>query len=283
MPGLILAIALIAAAPGDPPSTPAVAPAPPASARPESDSDITLRAIRSAINARRLDEAMALLAVYRTSHPDGAAAEYRLLGAELVLASGDAIGAERQIADLPSDGPFHCRLLRVRGHAALASGKADLAIDDLGALAESCEADWRDWAALGQVLADQGEADASRYAFDHAVAQSDELARVHTDFGHALIRLGAPDAAATELAIALRYDPAQAQAHLGLDMIAGMQGREPERRPGDTDELWAKRLSHAAKGALRMGRNGLAQALFAQALLISPRYDVALFEEATSR
>jgi tetratricopeptide (TPR) repeat protein len=278
MPGLILAIALLAASavPGDPPP-------PVAAARPESGPEIMLGAIKAAIEARRLDEAMALLAVYRTSHPDSEAGEYRLLGAELMLASGDAVEAERLIGDLPPDGPFHCRLLRIRGHAALARGNADRVIDALGELAESCEADGRDWAALGQVLADQGEAEASRYAFEHAVAQSDEPARVHADFGHALIRLGAPDEAAAQLALALRYDPARTHARHGLDMIAGMQGRAPDRAPGDTDEQWAKRLSHAAKGALRMDRRTLARALFAQALLVAPRYDAGLFEEAAIR
>jgi Flp pilus assembly protein TadD len=277
MPGLILAIALLAAsaAPGDPP--------PPVAAQAESSSAITLGAIKAAIKARRLDEAMALLAVYRTSHPDSDAGEYRLLGAELVLASGDAVEAERLLGDLPPDGPFHCRLLRIRGHAALAQGKTDRVVEALGELAESCEADGRDWAALGQVLADQGEADASRYAFGHAVAQSDEPARVHADFGHALIRLGAPDEAAVQLALALRYDRAQVHARHGLDMIAGMQGRAPDRAPGDTDEQWAIRLSYAAKGALRMNRRSLARALFAQALLVAPRFDAGLFEEAAIR
>jgi tetratricopeptide (TPR) repeat protein len=277
MSGLILAIALLAAsaAPGDP--------LPPVAPQAESSSAITLSAIKAAIKARRLDEAMALLAVHRTSHPDSDAGEYRLLGAELVLASGDAVEAERLLGDLPPDGPFHCRLLRIRGHAALAQGKTDRVVDALGELAESCEADGRDWAALGQVLADQGEADASRYAFGHAVAQSSEPARVHADFGHALIRLGAMDDAAAQLALALRYDPAQVHARHGLDMIAGMQGRAPDRAPGDTDEQWAIRLSYAAKGALRTGRNSLARALFAQALLVAPRFDAGLFEEAAIR
>jgi Flp pilus assembly protein TadD len=281
---LILALLLAAADRGGVPSDLA-SPARAASEHAlEEASDQELASIAQAIAGRRLGEAFGLLSAYRVMHPQDTRFEVRLLDAELKLASGQPIEAQVTVAGSPTDERFACRLHRINGHAAAAKGQSALAISELGALAEQCHAaDWRDWDSLGQLLANQGERDASHYAFENALTGTGQPALVRAHMGRALLCSDDLPGAVIQLTAALRADPANREVQYDLDFITGMRGERPVRAASDNEEFWAGRLSHAAEGARRAGRALLSRSLSVQALMVSPKHDARLFDEATAR
>lgn len=237
--------------------------------------------IRLAVDAGRYDEADALL----QRHHDLLASSYRddmtVLQAELMLAKGDPRGAEQAVAAVGPEGRFRCQVLLIRGMAAHARGDADRSVTQLGTLTNECSVTWRVWDVLGQLMAGLGEQDASRFAFQKALASQDCPASVSAHYGHSLIQFGSLDEASAMLAKALVQDPANNAAQRDQDYLVGLRGFEPERRDREGDTDWARRLADAADGARHAGRSDLARALYAQALLASPQYDARLLEAAS--
>ena len=236
--------------------------------------------IRLAIDTARYDEADALLQSYHDQLAPTHGEDLTVLQAELILATGDPRGAEKAVSGVDPEGRFRCNILRIGGMAAQARGEADRSIVQLGTLAHDCSVTWRVWDVLGQILADQGEREASRFAFENALASPDHPATVAADYGHSLIQFGLLDEASAMLSQSLDRDPTNKAAQHDLDYLTGIQGLEPSRREREGDTEWARRLADAGDGALHAGKSDLARALYAQALIVSPQYDARLLEAA---
>lgn len=243
-----------------------------------SDLEAIVSRIRLAIDTARYDEADALLRSYQDQLAPAHREDFTVLQAELILAQGDPRAAEKATAGLDPEGRFRCQILRIGGMVAYARGDADRSVAQLGTLAHDCSATWREWGLLGQLLADQGERDASRFAFENAMASRDYPPAVSADYGHSLIQFGLLDEASAMLTQTLQRDPANSTAQRDQDYLTGIRGREPRRRDREGDAEWARRLADAADGARHAGNRDLARALYAQALIASPQYDARLLE-----
>ncbi|ODU19725.1 hypothetical protein [Sphingopyxis sp. SCN 67-31] len=236
--------------------------------------------IRAAIVSGRLDEAAALIGIFDAAHPGSQPASLVLAKGELALEEGSAAKADELTRAVPASGPARCSVERIRALAMAERGQTDAAIDSLAGVTEHCTADWRIWRALGTLLAQKGQMDASRFAFTQAMQGSPSPALIRNDQARALIRAGDIDAAAQVLRVA-DGTPAPDRETIRLqDFLAGMRGLEPARAAADSDEMWAQRLVDAAQGARRADHPSLAQALMSEALLVSPRYDPRLLAEA---
>jgi Flp pilus assembly protein TadD len=255
--------------------------------RPETDAtaaatreDQDIAQIRVAIAAGRLDEAAALIGLADAAHPDGQPAMLTLAKAELALEKGSTAQAAEIARALPTTGALHCGVARARALAMAERAPAEAAIDSLAAVTEQCSADWRVWRALGTLLAQRGQKEASGFAFSQALQLSPSPGMIRNDHARALIGAGDIDAAAELLRIT-DDGPAPDRETIRLrDFIAGMRGFEPVRTAIDSDKIWAQRLVDAAQGARRAGREPLARALISEALLVSPRFDRQLLAEA---
>lgn len=281
MLGLILPLLLQA---GSIPDS-ATVEAPPTEVRqqPESaDASSIIARIRLALDAERYDEADALLQRHRDFLALSHREDMTVLQSELMLAKGDSRGAEEAVLAVGSEGRFRCQVLHIRGMAAYARGETDRSVAQLGTLTRDCSVTWRVWDVLGQLLADQGEQDASRFAFEKALASQDHPASVSAHYGHSLIQFGSLDEASTMLSKALLEDPTDGAAQRDQDYLAGLRGLEPKRRDREGDTDWARRLADAADGARHAGKSELARALYAQALIASPQYDARLLEAANT-
>lgn len=245
------------------------------------DRSDALNRISGAIASGHVEEAATLIQLFEARHPHDAGDEFTLLKGELALDQGLILDAERLVAPINASSELRCRVEGIRALAMAERPSEDAAIDKLGAVAETCDPDWRIWSTLGRLLAKRGEEEASRYAFINAQAVVGASGRVHTDFARALIVFGDPVAAADELQRAMSIDPQDQDAKRLQDFVTGMRGFQPQRITTDTDESWARRLADAAQGARQGDRTALAKALFAEALLIAPRFDPRLMAEAS--
>ncbi|MBT2187255.1 hypothetical protein [Sphingobium nicotianae] len=237
-------------------------------------------AIRTAIAAGRLEEASTLLLIRDAQHPGAQDDALMLARGELALARGSATDAERLIEGVAAEGALRCGVKRIRALALMERAHDDSAIDRLGAVAEGCAPDWRVWRALGTLLGEKSERDASRFAFAQALAAGGDPSMLRNDRARALIGMGDLTGAAETLQDGVTSAPQDAASRQLLDLVNGMRGFEPERAASDTDERWAQRLADAADGARRAGRTALARSLIDQALLASPRYDERLLAAA---
>lgn len=248
----------------------------------EADGNTALSAISDAMRSGRLEEASTLIETYAGKHGGAHDDALTLLRAELAIERDALRDAGEIIAMVKATDALRCRVERVRGLVAQTGNRKDDAIDLLGDVAENCSADWRVWTALGTLLAERGEAEASRFAFANAMSEAGDRPEVRRQYARMLIKLGDPLAAAQALQPHVRSSPGDGQARRLLDFANGMRGLEPERSAHELDQSWALRLAAAAQGARQGGRADFARALFAQALLVSPRYDERLLAEASA-
>lgn len=241
--------------------------------------DVTLAAIGRAIRSGRFEEAATSLEIVSENYAGQRDNELNVLRAELAIEQGLIADASKIMASVERDASLHCRIARINGLTAAARDQRDVAIDLLGEVAEDCAADWRVWTGLGILLGEQHEAAASRFAFTKAFSLSDRP-EVRRLYARTLIDLDDPLSAARELQLHLSRYSHDREARLLLDFANAMRGLEPDRMADEPNESWASRLAEAGQGARRAGHTDLARALFAQALLVSPRYDVRLLAEA---
>ncbi len=175
-----------------------------------------------------------------------------------------------------------CGLRSVRGLVHDAQGKVDQAIAELGSAAEACRLDLGSWLALARLLAVRHEEMASFFALDQARALAPGSLAVRRLLGHTLLQFGRHDEAARELDLLLRVDPKDVAARDDRDLLAGLTGQDIQRDPDDSDGRWVARLINAAQGATRAGKVEHARALAARAVLSAPKFDPALFVQASS-
>lgn len=204
------------------------------------------------------------------------------LKARYALVSGD-LTAAGQIADSSqAEASTDCSLRSVRGLVHDAQGKVDQAIAELGSAAEICRLDLASWLALARLLAVRHEEMASFFALDQARVVAPGALAVRRLRAHTLLQFGRQEEAERELDLLLRIDPRDVAAQDDRDLLAGLTGQDIQRGPDDSDRRWVGRLLNAEQGAKRAGKIEHARALAARAVLTAPKFDPALFVQASS-
>lgn len=282
--GFFLATAIIcvpsaAASAGDDPSPPEAAAPPRAGDRPE-----RIRAADLALQGGRLVEAQALLDDLRDQPgadqaDDAQEDQIRLLHAELLLATDQPAEARQWLAALRGPEGQSCRASAALAMAEIATGELAAADTLLRGQEAPCAQDPVFWRALGQASLGLGRPAAAADAYRRALALQPGNDAVRNDLAVVLIATGDAAGAADLLADLLRREPGRQDATINLDFANAMLGRTPQRRVDDSDAFWSRRLQYAGSGARRAGRTGLAEALFAQALIERPRHDQALWRQ----
>ncbi|MBL0915587.1 MAG: tetratricopeptide repeat protein [Sphingopyxis sp.] len=201
-----------------------------------------------------------------------------LLKAELLLASGLPAEAKPLLATLAGADAPACRVATATALADIQTGAIGAAEAQLDAQAANCAADPVYWRATGWVALGLGRRAAAAEAYRRALALSPDSDAIRNELAVALIANGQAEEAAGLLAGVLGDQPYRQDVSLNLDFANAMLGRNPARRAWESDAFWSRRLETAAEGARQAGRAGLAEALFARALIERPRHDERLWQ-----
>lgn len=237
-----------------------------------------LRAADDALAGQRYVEAEALLNRL-AKQSEGEGGEIDLMRAEWLIAVGRPAEAVSLLTAIDPDGPWQCRKLSAEMTALVQMSRFDGA-DRLATSAEkACSEDPVFWRSAGRLHLARDRALAAVAAFRKGLSLDPANGGMRCDLGVALIAAGDAPEAARVLSALLLLDPGQAEVRINLDYANGMLGRQPSRRPPDSDLMWSRRLQYAGLGAQRASRAPLAEALLGQALIARPRHDEQLWRQ----
>lgn len=242
--------------------------------------------IQQAIDQERLTQAQAMLGEWRaattqqttaTSTNEGSGEqdrEFSILSAELTLAQRRNEQAMAAFQALATQGVRDCRVDEGLGIAYLRLNQGAAAMEPLARATHACPQRWQGWNGYGVALDLQHRWDESRAAYDAAYRLVDRPAGVMNNFGFSLLMQGKPDQAARLFAAARAADPDNMLYANNEDMarvMAGQKLTEPDMKNSQPDD-WGRRLSNAGYVAMRMGRNGEAEAYLSRSITESDRY-----------
>lgn len=228
-----------------------------------------LPVIAAAIRAGRLIQAEVMLARLPAPADANEMEATADLRGQFALATGASEEALRIFEALRAAKPERCEYARDFGVAAARTGDTR-AFDALQDAAPRC-ATWQSGQMLAVMLARMRRWDESEQAFAQALRLSPGNAVTLNNRAFARIEQARFDEAIDDLRAALRAAPGDRRIVNNIDLAEGARGHMPRRRQGiDDDNVWASRLTLAAKGALRAGRVDLARAMLAQAVETNP-------------
>lgn len=237
-----------------------------------------LRAADDALAGQRYVEAETLLNRL-VKQSDRESGEIDLMRAEWLIAIGRPAEAVPLLATINPDGRLQCRKLSAEMTALVQMSRFDGA-DLLAASTEKvCSEDPVFWRSAGRLHLARDRAPAAVVAFGKSLSLDPANVGLRGDLGVALIAAGDARDAANVLSGFLLLDPEQTEARINLDYANGMLGRQPSRRPSDSDLVWSRRLQYAGLGAQRASHSLLAEALLGQALIARPRHDEQLWRQ----
>ncbi|MBO9696303.1 MAG: tetratricopeptide repeat protein [Sphingopyxis sp.] len=237
-----------------------------------------LRAVDDALAGQRYVEAEALLDRLAKQAGDNSG-ETGLMRAEWLIAVGRPAEAAPLLASINPDERWQCRKLSAEITARVRILRLDGA-DQLATSGEkACGEDPVFWRSAGRLHLARDRAPAAVAAFRKSLSLDPANGSVRGDLGVALIAAGDAPEAARVLSALLLLDPDQTEARINLDYANGMLGRQPSRRPSDSDLVWSRRLQYAGLGAQRASHSPLAEALLGQALIARPRHDEQLWRQ----
>ncbi|WP_022682791.1 tetratricopeptide repeat protein [Sphingobium bisphenolivorans] len=251
---LLLAAAVPAAADGPAPA-PASAPA------------IDYAAlVNDAIDGGRIIQAQAMLAQWRSGPRPAEQPAIEVVTARLALERHKDEEAAARFAALSAAGTSDCRADEGWGVALLRLGRAQEAVEPLSRAVAACANRWRAWNALGVAYDTQQAWARSSAAYERAFQLTDKPAQVLNNYGQSLLKQDQPAKAAAIFEKARELAPGDTRIIANLDAAYVRSGQEIARRPGDSADEWAQRLSHAGQVALEMGEAAKAQAYFSRAV-----------------
>lgn len=252
----------------------------PSATTPDVNRGDLVRAADLALRGNRLIEARALLDTLDGLQPDGGQADdVALLRAEFLIATGHPIEARQLLETVGAEARERCRALAALAMADIQNRSFADAETQLRSAQGRCAEDPVFWRALGQASLGLGRSFAAVDAYRRALALDPDNWSVQNDLAVALIADGNAIEALGLLGAILRQAPDREDVAINLDYAGATLGRIPQRRSADNDAFWSRRLLFAGAGARSAGRLGLAEALYAQALMESPRHDETLWQQ----
>lgn len=247
---------------------------------PEADADDLVRAVDLALRGERLIEVEALFErLGRMPLDDRQRGDIVLLRAEFMVATGRPGEARRLLETLGAAAREQCRVVAALAAADIQTDAFASAERDLRAAQGRCADDPVYWRALGQAGLGLQLSSAAVDAYRRALILDPGNHGLQNDLAVALIADGNTAEAVGLLAGILREAPDRQDVAINLDYAGAILGQVPYRRPADDDAFWSRRLQYAGSGARHAGRAKLAEALYAQALMESPRHDETLWQQ----
>lgn len=244
------------------------------------ENDELIRATDLALRGKRLTEAEALLSKLPDEQlSDVERDDVRLLRGEFLIAVGRPGEAGTVLRTLSVEARSRCRVVIARATADAQSQDFVNAEMLLRSAVNDCSEDPAFWRTLGQASFAVNSSSNAVFAYRQALALEPENLDLQNDLAVALIANGNVGAAHGLLATVFLQVPHREDIAINLDYAAAMLGRMPQRRSGDNDAFWSRRLQFAGAGARDAGRAGLAEALYAQAVIENPRHDEQLWQQ----
>lgn len=223
--------------------------------------------IEAAIDGGRLVQASEMLAEMRKRSRDLDQAELEVLQGELAIAQRDDLRATELFAKHLERPEFLCRAKEGSGIALARSGKWNAAIGFLADVTIKCPDRWKAWNMMGITLAHFGKYQASRYAFDNALARSDNAPAVLNNLGYSLMVSRNFEEAADIFEMAVVQQPGNARFQNNLDIARAAMGEAPEKTAEENQSRWVERLTNSGYAALLTGHNKVGTALLSNAVI----------------
>lgn len=250
---------------------------------PEPSVDNRLQQIDAAIRTGRLVQADAMLIGLERGGSTIATGKVALHRAEFHMAKGDAIKAADALYQADDDSEYGCRHSRLTGWIAGKESDWNTAILQLSDAVEKCSGDASLWNLLGLALIGKSEFAASLEAFDSALILEPNHPGLLNNRALAMVGNGTYEAAMMDLRRASIANPGDISIRDNIDYLAGVLGMVPVRDQSDSDASWAARLTKAGQGARDANRSGSATAYFANAALLSDRFDALVWAQGLSK
>lgn len=224
-----------------------------------------LAEIEHAINMGRFGQARAMISAAIAAGSSGAAVD-RLL-ADLAFASGNSAEALARYKVLVGLRPADALIAERAAICAIRMGEISLAKGLADHAASLPDASWRAWNARGTVadmLRDFDTADAS---YLRALELAPDQPEILNNLGWSRLLRGDWAGALAPLEKAAMRLPKAERVANNLELArAGIAADLPQRRPGESNVLWATRLNDAGVVAQIKGDRARAVAAFAQAI-----------------
>lgn len=251
-------------------------------AAPRSDTAILLQQIDAATRAGRLVQAGAMLTWLEQNGPISSEGSVALHRAEFYMVKGEVSAAAAALARVGVDDGNICRRSRLMGWIAGKSAQWNKAILKLTQAIEQCGDDASLWNLLGLAFLGKGEYAAGLEAFEGALTLQPQNAGLLNNRAFALVGLQRHGAALADLQQALAISPDDFSIRNNADYLSGVMGIAPIRRENEGDAIWAARLARTGEGARDAGLSSNATAHFANAALLSDRFDVHIWAQGAS-
>jgi Flp pilus assembly protein TadD len=235
--------------------------------------DTMLQQIDAATRTGRFVQAEAMLSELERGGPTIATGKVALHWAEFYMAKGDVAKAADSLHRADDDSEYGCRHSRLTGWVAGKSAEWNTAILQLSDAVENCSDDASLWNLLGLALIGKGEFSASLEAFDSALILEPNHPGLLNNRALAEVSNGRHEAAMMDLRRAAIANPRDVSIRDNIDYLSGVLGFALVRDEHDSDASWAARLTKAGDGARDANRTGNATAYFANAALLSDRFD----------
>lgn len=247
----------------------------------KTDIEGLLEQIDTATRAGRLVQADAMLSWLEKSVEVTASGAVAMQRAEFHMAKSDVAAASAALDRAGSNSGNACRRSRLSGWIAGKSADWNRAILQLADAIDSCGEDATLWDLLGLALIGKGEYAASLEAFDSALILQPDHPGLLNNRALALFSAGKYEAAMADLRRAVDAAPSDVAIRNNADYLSGALGIQPVRRESDSDAVWAARLTRTGDGARDSDRGSNATAYFANAALLSDRFDARIWAQAT--
>ena len=224
------------------------------------------RLVEEAIDGGRIIQADAMLAQWRAQAQPGDLKAIEIADARMALEKRRDEEAVARFTALEQSGLKDCHVDEGLGIGLLRLGRSREALEPLRHAVDACADRWRAWNALG-VAYDQAQSWAlSNAAYERAYQLTDKPAQILNNYGLSLLSQGKADKAAVIFEKARELVPDDARVITNGDTAYVMAGQDISRRPADTADEWARRLSNAGQVAMRMGDLPKAQAYLSRAV-----------------
>lgn len=243
----------------------------------------SLQQIDAATRTGRLVQADAMLNGLERGGSTVADGKVALHRAEFYMAKGDAIKAAAALHLADDDSKYGCRHSRLTGWIAGKKSDWNTAILQLSDAVEKCSNDASLWNLLGLALIGKREFAASLEAFDSALILEPDHAALLNNRALAMVSNGRHEAAMMDLRRAAIANPGDVSIRDNIDYLSGVLGIVMVRDERDSDASWAARLTKAGEGARDANRSGSATAYFANAALLSERFDAMVWAQGLSK
>lgn len=224
------------------------------------------RLVDEAIDGGRIIQADAMLTQWRARAQAGDLQPMEIAAARMALEKRRDEEAVARFTALGQSGLKDCRVDEGQGIALLRLGRSQEALEPLRHAVGACANRWRAWNALA-VAYDQAQSwTLSSAAYERAFQLTDKPAQVLNNYGLSLLKQGKADKAAAIFDKARELMPDDGRIITNGDTAYVMAGQDIRRRPADTADEWARRLSNAGQVAMRMGDAPRAQAYLSRAV-----------------